>query len=69
VKNTRVAGHTLISEGAAHDDSGRRIGYSVPFGTAGRGKCSCGTLSEPLPSTGARKRWHRDVHKPERSSE
>lgn len=60
-----VAGHNLVSEGAPHDELGRRIypGSSV-FGTGGLGRalCSCGTKSEELPSSTRRKSWHR-AHK------
>lgn len=58
-KNTRVAGHTLWYEGAPHDDRGHRIWR--PYGSAsgrGRGKCSCGALSEMEFTAAARKRWH-----------
>lgn len=55
--NTRVSGHTLIAEGWAHDDNGEPAhGRSGE----GRAKCSCGDLSDPLPSASARKMWHRD---------
>lgn len=58
-QNTRVAGHTLEREGAAHDDQGRLAysSYVVTSGT-GRGMCSCGELSDVLHSGAARKRWH-----------
>ena len=51
-----LKGHTLLWEGAAHDDRGLRVYRS----TKGHGKCSCGDLSEPLDSTNQRKQWHRD---------
>lgn len=62
----RVTGHTLRSEGAAYDDHGRRINPATidPYSGAGRGKCSCGALSDVLDSGAARKRWHRQ-HKAE----
>lgn len=55
----RVSGHTLIDEGAAHDANGRRP-YGLSRRGDGHGRCSCGALSERLPSANARKRWHRD---------
>jgi hypothetical protein len=58
--NTRLAGHTLDSEGAAFDGRGRRVRDS----RLGYGVCSCGDMSELLTSNNARKRWHRD-HKAE----
>jgi len=54
---TVVPGHGLVSEGAAHDDAGARLWAHT--GNAGRGKCSCGELSESLASGAARKAWHR----------
>ena len=61
-KNTRLAGHELDGEGAAHDKRGIRI-YR---GTGGWGFaiCSCGAKSEYLTSGNARKQWHRN-HKQE----
>ena len=60
-----IKGHGLAGEGAPHDAEGKRIFkdiWSVGTGGEGRGKCSCGELSEVLPSGGARKRWHK-THK------
>lgn len=57
--------HTLVAEGAPHNDFGVRIhkGYGYPgVGGPGRAKCSCGQLSEVLPSAYQRKAWHR-AHK------
>jgi hypothetical protein len=59
----RVTGHTLRFEGAAYDDHGRRITGGTTAGT-GRGRCSCGTLSEVLDSANQRRAWHRQ-HKAE----
>ena len=56
-----IKGHGLVGEGAPHDAEGKRI-WSVGTGGEGRGKCSCGELSEVLPSGMARKRWHK-THK------
>jgi hypothetical protein len=65
-ENTRVAGHSLEWEGAPHNEHGSRIQRAYPMekGGEGRGKCSCGTLSDVLPSKSARQRWHKD-HKAE----
>jgi len=63
---TRLVGHGLRNEGAAYDDRGYPLdagGYVVRSGP-GRAKCECGELSEVLPSTSARKAWHRQ-HKAE----
>lgn len=67
----RIPGHTLISEGhphigrdcddehcrAWHRDAGSR-GWPYRTSGPGHGKCSCGAMSEHLPSTQARKDWH-----------
>lgn len=59
-----IPGHTLRFEGWAYDQHGEPFsGRNSP--AEGRAKCSCGALSEVLPSTAARKRWHKEVHKPE----
>ena len=50
---TLVKGHTLLFEG--------RVSTYHGYGTGpGRGRCSCGAESETLPTTAARKRWHRE---------
>jgi hypothetical protein len=54
--NVVVPGHGLAFEGAPFDHEGNRI--SIRRGS-GRGKCSCGLLSENLTSANARKAWHR----------
>lgn len=59
--NTRLAGHGLIAEGWPY--IGTEVRKSHRSGH-GMGKCECGTMSPMLPSTAARKRWHRD-HKQE----
>lgn len=61
--SVRVTGHALVSEGAPHDINGCRLGWQGTFGR-GRAKCSCGALSDVLPSGYQRKRWHRE-HKAE----
>lgn len=58
----RVKGHYLIGEGESFFGDGSRI-WGRRSGM-GCGKCSCGALSEKLPSDAARKRWHRQ-HKEE----
>lgn len=57
-----VPGHTLMWEGAAHDDNGIVMStiYGVSRGGSGRAKCSCGELSEPFRSSTQRRQWHRD---------
>lgn len=55
----RLAGHTLAFEGAPHDEQGRRLGWSGVAGY-GRARCSCGELSEELPSGALRRAWHVD---------
>lgn len=55
-----MSGHTLRNEGGAFD----ALGHRLHGGKVGRGKCSCGALSEMLFSRNARKRWHRE-HKTE----
>lgn len=64
-ENTRLAGHELAHEGAPHDDRGARLYrnqiVSTPRGgKPGRAKCSCGDVSHVLPSTTARRAWHRE---------
>ena len=57
--SNQVHGHTLRSEGAPHREDRSRIGWN---GTAGKGRglCSCGALSDVLPSASQRKQWHRE---------
>lgn len=62
----RVRGHTLTGEGAPHDEHGSRISRGTYAAQAGRGRCSCGELSDVLPSGYARKQWHR-AHKAEKA--
>lgn len=59
----RIKGHTLVAEGDPHDRFGIPTWtYGGPV--TGSGRCRCGVQSEPLPTTAARKRWHRE-HKAE----
>lgn len=67
VPSVRLSGHELLSEGAPFVKEGRhshlaRSSYGT--GGTGRGKCSCGALSEVLDSGTKRKAWHRG-HKDE----
>ena len=53
--------HTLVAAGAPHNAEGFKM--PAAWGTTaggGHAKCSCGTVSEDLASTSARKTWHRD---------
>lgn len=63
----RLAGHTLVSEGAPHDSDGARINiyhpmWQQPAGgrRLGCGLCSCGAISAWEQSDAARKRWHQE---------
>lgn len=61
-----VPGHTLVREGARHHADGDPFTIWDPdyadesHSPEGHGKCSCGEVSDLLPSKAARKRWHRD---------
>lgn len=63
-KQLVVPGHTLLFEGAPFQWSNVYESWArMPGrGTAGTGvgRCSCGAVSESLPSGVARQRWHRD---------
>ncbi len=54
----RVRGHGLRREGRAYDAQGCYTGRNT-----GHAVCECGIVSDELPSTAARQRWHREVHK------
>jgi hypothetical protein len=56
-KSVRVAGHSLLREGAAYSSEGNLLMYRPRLG---HGKCSCGEVSPLMSSGGARKRWHRE---------
>lgn len=71
--STRVAGHGLQAEGRSVEPHGSM--YLYPYRTwhatwrltdkkVGKALCECGEWSPELPSTAARQRWHREVHKP-----
>lgn len=49
--------HSLLNDGAPHDDSGRLITTWHQFWSRGRAGCTCGEMSEPLRSSGQRYRW------------
>lgn len=68
--STHLPGHGLLSEGQPYErrqgdeedapswhraDRWERTGHAV---------CSCGEASPELYTNNARKRWHRNVHKP-----
>ena len=60
-----LKGHALINEGVGyspdHDPKTVVARYWwLPHDPAGVAVCRCGATSEPLPSTAARKRWHRE---------
>ncbi len=67
-KTTRLAGHSLVGEGAPHNDLGVRLRGEYSYGhektPGGRGQCSCGALSDVVTTRAARKRWHAE-HKAE----
>lgn len=58
---TLVKGHTLVREGWPHWSNDDPLNFRSK---KGRGKCSCGAMSEWLGSTAQRKRWHKQ-HKAE----
>lgn len=75
---TTVRGHALQFEGRACFPSAIPIvtllrttarvsgstHYRLTHQSEGTAYCECGAVSPTLPSTAARQRWHRDVHKP-----
>jgi hypothetical protein len=67
-KQMRVKGHTLIAEGKPFTKWADRIypevGPDDQTTITGRAMCSCGAMSDPLPSDRARIRWHA-AHKQE----
>lgn len=61
--SARVPGHTLVAEGAAFDERKQRKDFGHRFYTTdgpGRALCSCGDLSDELPSRRYRREWHRE---------
>lgn len=57
-----VPGHTLVGRAAPHRSDGKPVA-SATWGLsrgAGRAKCSCGALSEPLRLRDERVAWHRE---------
>jgi hypothetical protein len=62
--NTRLPGHELQYEGQPYTAKGYKImGLQGSTGGVGRAKCSCGELSDNLPSGTQRKAWHREHKK------
>lgn len=56
VGQTLLSGHVLRGEGNPYDAAGR----PSSDWRHGRAKCSCGALSDPLPSSRQRQQWHRE---------
>ncbi len=66
--STRLAGHALWSEGwPVEATPGHGEGWRPGRRSAdvGRALCECGEMSPVLDSVNERKRWHREIHKPE----
>ena len=66
--SARLSGHALWSEGwPVEATPGRGQGWQAGLWRNGEGRalCECGEMSPVLESARVRKRWHRDVHKPE----
>lgn len=55
---TLLTGHGLRAEGAAFSKDGVRLRWNTTAGP-GCGMCSCGAVSESLPTGSARRQWHR----------
>lgn len=72
MRNTRLAGHSLLSEGRlAFNSAGVKVwwhAYPAPPGSGLYGKCSCGALTPPdTASASAARRWHvahKNEHRP-----
>jgi hypothetical protein len=64
MKTTRPKAKSIILNGHSLYREGHPAGFSLGYTGIGKGKCSCGALSEDLPSNAARQRWHRQ-HKEE----
>lgn len=66
--STRLPGHGLLSEGRPYelrqgDEEDAPSWHRTDWRThEGSGVCSCGAFSGPLPTNGARQRWHK-AHK------
>jgi hypothetical protein len=62
--STRLTGHALQHEGKPYG-AGHLVKWRRVYGSStGVALCECGQTSPVLESDAARKRWHRDVHKP-----
>jgi len=58
---SRLAGHELAYEGAPFNAKKQRTNWLMQgVRGVGRGLCSCGELSDNLPSGAQRKAWHRE---------
>lgn len=66
MRNLRVPGHVLVSQGWGHhiDEEGLLEPNPEREGM-GRALCRCGEYSPPLPSRAKRQKWLREIHKPE----
>jgi hypothetical protein len=53
----QIPGHGLVGEGRPFRANRERVDSTIGDG---RALCACGALSHVLPSTNARKRWHRE---------
>jgi hypothetical protein len=62
--STRLTGHALQHEGKPFAPGETSPWLRVYGSSTGVALCECGQTSPVLESDGARKRWHRDVHKP-----
>lgn len=65
MRRTALRGHALQHEGRACEPANDRFGLELTRQSEGVAICECGVASPTLPSTAARQRWHREVHKPE----
>lgn len=60
---TRVSGHSIVAQGAPHDEDGLNVNRNDRWPHSvhgvGIGLCTCGLASEVLPSAYQRRRWHK----------
>jgi hypothetical protein len=64
MRHTAIRGHALQYGGQAAESLAGGY-YRLIQQSEGVAYCECGAVSPTLPSTAARQRWHREVHKPE----
>lgn len=68
MRRTALKGHALRSEGKPYAFSSSLDGSNqadvLVSGTGGYALCECGASSEWRATDAARRRWHREVHKP-----